>query len=208
MANGGLGRHHSASTSKLSTFWADECSKIIRHELMEMDRTSIVVLAILVSPFSIIFLIKDCLAPLAMSLTGGLGEESRRANFSLSRFSSFSALVSAFLRAAAAVFSGGMLDWDWGREITGGWPYLTSSEDFIDLFGCLTRGSWPLHLPPQTQARPFSHSRWPRLVLTGGSSQMQAGQKIQYSLYFKHLMSHVRCLWGSLLGDRGVLGDW
>jgi len=175
---------------------------------MEMDRTSIVVLAILVSPFSIIFLIKDCFAALAMSLTGGLGEKSRRTNSSLSRFSSFSALVSAFLRAAAAVSLGGMLDWDWGREITGRWLYLTSSENFIDLFGCHTRGSWPLHLPPQTQERPFSHSHRPRLVLTGRSSQMQAGQKIQHSLYFKHLMSHLRCLWNPLLGDRGVLGEW
>jgi len=100
---------------------------------MEMDRTSIVVLAILVSPFSIIFLIKDCFAALAMSLTGGLGEKSRRTNSSLSHFFSFSALVSAFLRAAAAVFLGGMLDWDWGREITGGWLYLTSSENLLTL---------------------------------------------------------------------------
>jgi len=51
----------------------------IRHELMEMDRTSIVALTILVSPFSIIFLIicifliKDCLTALATSLTGGWG---------------------------------------------------------------------------------------------------------------------------------------
>jgi len=40
---------------------------------MEMDRTSIVVLTILVSPFSIIFLIKGWLAALATSLTGGWG---------------------------------------------------------------------------------------------------------------------------------------
>ena len=39
--------------------------------------------------------------------------------------------ISAFLRAAA-VFLGNMLDWDWGREITGGWLYLTGSENFID----------------------------------------------------------------------------
>jgi len=84
---------------------------------MEMDRTSIVVLAILVSPFSIIFLIKDCFAALAMSLTGGLGEKSRRTNSSLSRFSSFSALVSAFLRAAAAVFLGGMLSGTGGERL-------------------------------------------------------------------------------------------
>jgi len=91
---------------------------------MEMDRTSIVVLAILISPFSTTFLLKDCLAALATSLTGGLREKSRRANSSLSRFSSFSALVSAFLRAAAAVFLG-------GREFTDGWPYLTSSENLL-----------------------------------------------------------------------------
>jgi len=46
-------------------------AKIITHELMEMDRTSIVVLTILISPFSVIFIIKECLAVLAMSLMGG-----------------------------------------------------------------------------------------------------------------------------------------
>jgi len=63
MANGGLGRRTPRSEHKQTLhIWTDECSKIIKYELIEMDRTLIVVLAILVSPFFIIFLIKDCLA--------------------------------------------------------------------------------------------------------------------------------------------------
>jgi hypothetical protein len=69
----------------------------------------------------------------------------------------FWALVNAFLRVAA-VFLQAMLDWEWGKEIAGRWLYLTSFNDFIYLFGCLTRGSWLPPLKHQTQVRPFSHS--------------------------------------------------
>jgi hypothetical protein len=86
---------------------------------------------------------------------------------------------------------------------------ITLSNDFIYLFGCLTRGSWPPPLPPlesQTQTTPFSHSHRQRPLLTGGSSQTQAEQILHISLYLKHPTSYVRCLWSPLLGSRGVLG--
>ena len=36
---------------------------------------------------------------------------------------------------------------------------------------------------------------------------MQAGQKVWYSLYFKHPTSYVQCLWSPLLSDQGVLSE-
>ena len=71
----------------------------------------------------------------------------RRASSSLFRLSSFSALVSAFLRATVD-FLEAMWNWEWGGEIIRRWLSLMSSENIIHIFGCLARGSWSLHLPP------------------------------------------------------------
>ena len=103
-----------------------------------------------------------------------------------------------------------MQNWEWGKEIIRRWLYLMSSKYIIHLFGCFTRGSWPLHLPPlelQISGKAISHSHSPQPVWTGRASQTQAVQKVQYYLYFKYLTSYIHCLWSPLLGDWGVLGE-
>jgi len=85
-----------------------------------------------------------------------------------------------------------------------------SSENIIHLCGCLTRGSWPLHLPPpklQNSGRAvFTQPLTTTCVDRQGLSNAGRTKSMVFSI-FKQLTSYVQCLWSPLLSDQGVLSE-